>query len=393
MPVAAGYASGTVQGAPDIDELARALDNDVDEIYKFVYENIEFLPTYGSQKGAWGTLVDGMGNSFDMSELMVELLRAAGYTATYMFGELELTEQEAADWFGTIDNNIWAARNLLSEGFIPNETFWTGTEWVLRLSHVWVKVDIGGTNYQFDPAKKAYSLVTGIDLGTAMSYNQTTFMSNATSGATITSDYVQDINRSNIRNDLDTYTSNLLAELKSNHHWKNVDQVLGGKTIVPVSGTVRQTSLSYLKPGTTPTEWTTDIPTTYYATLRVVYDSPNIDETFYSKDIHGLRLTLTFNTSNEAELRLDGTLVATSSAQGVGTWNSVLMEVKHPYAVTWADQSQWNTVWAGHPYLLAHAWGNAGPTMSALQSKKLEEINASSSPTSEETTGQALAIA
>lgn len=165
---APGSASGTVSGAENIVELARALKYDVDNIYAFVYENIEFLPTFGSQKGAWGTLVDGMGNSFDQSELMIELLREAGYTANFLYSELELTEAEVAAWLGTEPTDIWAASNLLGEGFIPNEVIWTGTEYKIRVSHCWVEVDIGGTDYQFDPSMKEYSVVSGIDLETGL---------------------------------------------------------------------------------------------------------------------------------------------------------------------------------------------------------------------------------
>ncbi len=371
--IASGYAGGTVPGAPHLTELARALKNDVDLIFEFVYNNIEFLPTYGTQKGALGCLIDGMGNSFDQSELMIELLRLSGYTASYQFGELELSLADASAWLGTDSTDINAASSLLNEGFIPNSIFFNGVTNVLRMSHCFVKVNIGGTNYVFDPAKKTYSSIAGMNLATALSYNQTTFMSNATSGATVNANYVQNLNRANIRSDLGTFTTNLINYIKANKPDATLEDVIGGKTIVPVVGPVRNTSLSYLRPGTTPTTWSTDIPTSYYATLHVMYDDPNINVTFYSKDIHTKRLTLTFNGSLECELRLDGTLVATSAAQSPGSWNSVLLEAVHPYATTGADSSFWMTIWAGHPYLIAQAWGNAGPQMIQLHQEKLKQ--------------------
>ncbi len=371
--IAPGYAGGTVLGTPHLAELARALRNDVDLIFEFVYNNIEFLPTHGTQKGALGCLIDGMGNSFDQSELMISLLRLAGYTASYQFGELELSLADASAWLGTDSTNINAASSLLNEGFIPNSIFFNGTTNVLRMSHCFVKVTIGGTNYVFDPAKKTYSAISGMNLATALSYNQTTFMSNATSGATVNANYVQNMNRANIRSNLDTFTANLIAYIKANKPDATLDDVIGGKSIVPVVGPLRNTALSYLRSGTTPTTWSTDIPTSYYATLHVEYDYPNIDVTFYSKDIHTKRLTLTFNGSLQAELRLDGTLVATSSAQGSGSWNSVLLEATHPYATTGADSSFWMTIWADHPYLIAQAWGNAGSQMIQIHQEKLKE--------------------
>jgi len=390
LAAAAGFASGTVAGAPNIVELARALKNDVDLIYQFVHDHIEWLPTYGSQKGALGCLIDGYGNSFDQSELMIELLREAGYTASYQLGELELTEADAAAWFGT-DVNIWAEVNYLSDGGIPCEEYWTGTEWKIRFNHCFVKVTISSTDYVFDPARKSYSTTSGIDLETAMDYDRATFLSNATSGATVATDYVQDINRSNIRSDLDDFTANLVDYIKTNDPDATTDDILGGKTIDPTTGTLRNTSLSYLRPSTTPTTWSTDIPAAYCATLNVYYDT--IDETFYSKDIHGLRLTLTFNGSHEAELRLDGTLIDTSSAQTPGSWNSVWLEVVHPYPTTFADEGHWQTVWEGHPYLIAQAWGNARSKMTEIHQERLAQNQFDGgAATDEDVIGESLSV-
>jgi len=370
MTIAAGYASGTVLGAPDLDEQARALKNNVDEIYKFVLENIEFIPIFGSHKGALGTLIDGMGGSFDQAELMIELLRRSGYTANFQYGELELTLAQASAWLGTDSTNINAASSLLNEGKIPNSI----VSGKLRMNHCFVKVTISGTDYVFDPSYKGYTTVSGINMATAMSYNQTTFMNNAKSGSTLTADYVQNMNRTNIRNDMTTLTMNLVNWIKTNKHDASVDDIIGGKTINKFVGQLRQTALPYLRPSTPATTWTA-IPDSYKMTLHVLYDSPNIDVTFFSKDIHGKRLTLTFNASHQAELRLDGTLVATSSAQTPGSWNSVLLEPKHStaYGDTSCDQSFWMRIWADQPYLIAQAWGNAGPQMIQLHQKKLAQ--------------------
>lgn len=390
--VGPGFASNTVSGAADIVELARALKNDVDLIFEFVYNNIEFIPTFGSQKGGLGALIDGMGNAFDQSELMIELLREAGYTCSFQSGEVEITEAAAMAWLGT--DSIWSATNLLGTVGIPNETTWTGTEWKLRVSHCWVQVDISGTDYVFDPAMKSYTVVpASIDLATALDYDRTDFMNDATSGATITSDYVEDMNRTNVRNNLATMTGNLVDYLKTNTSTATLDDVLGGRTIDPVSGPIRQTSLPYLRPSSTPDTWS-DIPNAYKATLGVFYDDGlNIDVSFYSKDIHGKRLTLTFNGSHECELRLDGDLVATSAAQVPDSWNSVYLSITHPYAHDWWDQGFWQTVWEGHPYMIAQAWGNAGRQMVEVHRAKLSQsLFDGDAPTAENVIGETLAV-
>src|SRR5438046_5687391 len=85
----------------EIVELARALKNNPDLIYEYVYNNIETLPQYGSAKGPLGTLLDGKGTAFDQAELMVALLQQAGLTASFQIGKIELSASQLTGWLGT----------------------------------------------------------------------------------------------------------------------------------------------------------------------------------------------------------------------------------------------------------------------------------------------------
>jgi RHS repeat-associated protein len=362
------------QSVPDIAALAAALDNDVDKIYQYVTNSTGFINTYGSQKGALSCLIEHYGNSFDQAALMVALLRAAGKTANFMFGQLKLTPAEAGAWLGTDPNNVWASRNLLGNGGVPVDVIWDGVNFVyfLTLSHCWVKVDVTGSGgwFVFDPAFKSHTFTAGVDLATITGFNATTFTNSVMSGATVTADSYQNLNTANLNSQIVTLNDNLITWITNNNPDATLKDLIGGKEIVPVTGVVRNTSLPYQDSSVTPTEWTA-IPNSYKTTLQVQFDT--IDETFYSEDISSKNLTLFFNGSLQAELRLDGTLLATSTAQGVGTWNSALLTVNHPYAVTWANQSFWQRVWAGDYYLIAHAWGNSAPDMAYMHQKLLND--------------------
>jgi len=166
-----GYANNCVAGPHSIAELARALRNDVDLIYQFVHDNIEFFPMYGVQKGALGTLIDGMGNPFDQAALMVALLREAGYTADFVFGEIDLSPSELKNWLGTDDTDPSPTSDLLTKVGIPFTANMSGPTWVsTTLDHIWVKCDIGGTDYIFDPSLKPYAYKTGVDVEAIMGY-------------------------------------------------------------------------------------------------------------------------------------------------------------------------------------------------------------------------------
>ena len=388
------FAAGVAPGAnapASIVELARGLKSDVDLIHEFCVTQLDLTPVMGLQKGALGAIIDQRGGAFDLADAMVQLLRQAGYTANYMFGECRLTLAQASAWFGTSNTDIYAARNLIGNGGIATAVVNVSGVDYLEFNHIWVKVWIAGTPYIFDPALKSYTTKSGINLATAMGYNQATFLTNARSGSTITADYVKNLNRSNIRANLTTMTTALVNWIKTNNHAASVDDLVGGKTINFITTGQRLTTLPYQKPGTTPTEWVS-IPNSYKATLSLTYDSPNINVTFYSADVYGKRLSLFFNASHQAELRLDGTLVATSSAQSPGSWNSVLVAVTHPFGSTWADQSVWMRVYADERYVIANAWGTASPRMAAIHNNILfKNIAAGGTANSEAVLGEQLA--
>ncbi len=89
---------------PEIMELARGLRNDPQLIYEFVRNNIDYNPTFGLTKGATMTYLDGEGNDFDQTTLLIALMTAAGYTASYMYGEIRLTGEQVMSWLGIPDD-------------------------------------------------------------------------------------------------------------------------------------------------------------------------------------------------------------------------------------------------------------------------------------------------
>jgi len=387
-------ASNTVDGAPSIVEMARALKGTatgstaVGQIFEFVYNNIEWMPGWGVQKGALGCLMDGMGSQFDQGLLLANLLREAGFTANIVMGTIRLTEAQYQDWWNVLD--IWTARNYCFNLFVPVavEPTWTGTEFYMDIRHVWVEVVISGTTYVLDSSYKTYSRKTGMStsaLASALGYSQSTFLSNAQSGATVTADYTENMNSDNIAADLTTFTSNLVSYIQTNSIGSapagtaTIDDVLGGQEIVPVTLPLSlSTTLAYQAPGDTPTVWTGDVPSSFKPTLQVQF--PNwttpgvwdIDETFESDQLAATRLTLWYDGSLVPSLYLNGVSVATGLAQGAGTWTSIFLTVTHPaydasnypvaaqqyYQTTWQWWQQF--IWAGSGFVIANSWGNAG---------------------------------
>ncbi|MDY0014094.1 MAG: RHS repeat-associated core domain-containing protein [Rhodocyclaceae bacterium] len=388
-------------GPASIAELARALKNDPDLIYEYVRNNIETLPTWGIQKGGIGTILDNQGTAFDQAQLMVSLLRQAGYSASFVKGQINLTAGQVHDWLGIDTSNVCAVISLLGNGQIPTASVTasaagscpgsTASLVSLKISHVWVKAIIGGTAYYFDPSFKPHTLQAGLNLATITGYNAANYLTSAKTGATLTADYIQNPNRTNIRNNLTGYANSLATYLRTNKPAAVLDDAIGGKNIMPFAGApLRQTTLPYQDTSVAVTEWT-DIPANYKPTLRIQYSG--IDQTYTSDAIYGKRLTLTYNGSNQPVLNLDGVAVATGTAVTLGSIGTATFTVTHPYAQTWANQTFGQSLKAGGTFLIGNGWGSAGRGLVEFHRGRLDAARAAGGADgSEPVLGASLAV-
>lgn len=138
---------------PRIERLADALNNDPWRIYEFVRNSVQVTPQFGLQKGAFGVILDGYGNPFDQANLLVELLREAGYSASYEFGVIEIDGTQFRQWLGPTSERD--ACMLLAAGGIPaiingssstycgNRLIAPDTVSTVQMLHIWVRSDFG----------------------------------------------------------------------------------------------------------------------------------------------------------------------------------------------------------------------------------------------------------
>ena len=333
-----------------ITELARALKNDPDLIYEFVRDNIELYAVYGVSKGWRGALIDRQGSNYDQAELMVNLLRASGYTASYVAGVIQLTPAQVQSFYGIDTSKACATQNLFSSGQIPNnrlintgDTCDSPFRGVL-MNHVWVRVNIGGTNYDFDPSLKPHALKTGIDVKVATGYNAASYLASAKLGATTGANSIAGLNRPNVRANLTTSASNLVTYLRVNKPAADIDDVLGGKTIVPTdacfpafvlqSCLTRQTQLPYRNTSYGTLLWTGEIPNEYRVLMRVTLQSPGtsvpgIDQLLLADFFYGKRLTITTDASLRPVLAADGVALATGNPIPAGTAGALDFQIVH----------------------------------------------------------------
>jgi RHS repeat-associated protein len=343
----------------EINALAKALHNDADLIYEYVRNNIEIVPIYGVQKGALGALIDRSGTAFDQAQLMVELLRTAGYTASFQAGTITLDGTQVNSWLGVTDSA--ALQLILADGGIPaTVTPSSGPVTSVTLAHVWVKVTIGPSNYLFDPSYKPHTFTAGVNIGTASGFNASTFLTTAQTGmstGTVTAGqypthstnvsipYVSNLNSAGITVSLNAAASTLVSYLRTNGYAdKQLEDVIGRQDILAAQGgQLRQTAISGYS---LQREWTGNIPDVYRTKVTVELVGLNtttvwLSQLLFADEIYGRRVMYhPFVTTpgwidQSIQLFVDGIAVGPVNTNTGGANDHrqlVQLSIDHPYA-------------------------------------------------------------
>jgi len=346
----------------EIQTLATGLENDPLAIYDYVYNHIDYIPSWGLLKNPRETLLASAGNAFDQAALLAALLNAAGSETRYVWGNIRVSKTAAMNWVSATDSD--AVGYVFADGGIPT----TDEGSTLLLTHIWVQVSDGGTWHSLDPSFKTYSEQAGQDLRALMGYDLPTFISRAESGAIITPDYVKNLNQDNIRADLATYALDLVNHLRSGDTFAYPEDLVGGRRIVPIESTDYPSSLPYEVVSTS--GQATDIPDDFAYELTV--QLPGISYTVNVDEIAGERITIFYECATPADcqrledgggiynvypayqvdvapkLRIGGQVVATGDAVPLGSWG-------HRLDVTISTPiSGWSPSF--YQYLIAGEW-------------------------------------
>ncbi|HEC11968.1 MAG TPA: hypothetical protein ENI80_01755 [Acidiferrobacteraceae bacterium] len=249
-----------VQITQAIIDKAQELNNNPVEIYNWVHNNIEFLPTYGSIQGSDMTLLSKRGNAFDTSSLLIALLRASGIHSRYVYGTVEIPIDKVMNWVGGVEKPE-AALQLLAQGGIPNTGLTSGGVFkAVRMEHIWVeawvdfepsrgaKHNSGDTWVPMDGSFKQNEILGGIDTATISGINIAQLTQDFLSSGIIneSESWMSGFNPMILGTSLNQAQQLLDNYIKNNLPNATLEDVIGGEKIVKQVWPVLPSGLPYM---------------------------------------------------------------------------------------------------------------------------------------------------
>jgi RHS repeat-associated protein len=246
-----------VQLTQAIRDQAATLHHNPVEIYTWVRNTIEFLPTYGSIQGSDLTLQTRRGNAFDTASLLIALLRASNIPARYVYGTIQVPADQVMNWVGGVKTPE-AAQSLLGQGGIPSAAVVSGGKiTALTLEHVWVSafVDyvpsrgavhrVGDTWVPLDASFKRHGFSQGLDWTSAASFNAQSVIDTVKAGASCDAETARNLDTAPLTDAFLAYRNRLSRVLTAQGADVTVADLLGGRTIVPEAYPILLGTLPY----------------------------------------------------------------------------------------------------------------------------------------------------
>jgi hypothetical protein len=326
-----------VQITPAITAKANELHKNPVEIYNWVRNNVEFIPSYGSIQGADMTLANQRGNAFDTASLLIALYRASGIPARYVYGTIEVPADKVMNWVGGVTKPE-AAQSLLGQGGIPNVALVSGgTVKAIRMEHVWVEAYVdyspsrGAMNktpaswVPMDASFKQYQYTSGMDIKANVPLDSQALLNSLQQGATVDTaqGYAQNLNTANLQSQLAAYQQQVQNYVNSQKANATVSDVLGSQKVIERADSILLGSLPYRtvavgnKFQSLPDNLKWKFKTNLYAADGIsTGDDPIIELNQSTARLAGKKITLSFVPATQADQDLINSYLPKPHADG-----------------------------------------------------------------------------
>lgn len=394
--------SAEIQFTPAIRAKAAELKNHPLKIYEWVRNNIEYVPTYGSIQGADMCLQTKQCNDTDTASLLIALLRVSGVPARYVYGTIERKIEDTMNWVGGFTAPMAALNFIASAGIPVGGITEGGAIKYVQMEHVWVETWIkyfpsrgaihkpgqGDMWVPIDGSYKLYKYTPGIDIKTAVPFDGQTFIDQIKSSATIneTAGYVTNVNSGLVQQTMQDYQTRVQNYITQNNPNTTVGDILGKKEIIKqefpyLMGTLNKRVIARLAQYSVLPDTLRHKVSFSVTSDNIYYDSQPLNITKNLVEVAGKKVTLSYAPATSAdeavinsylpkphadgtpiqpselpsslpayliqlkpELRIDGAVVATGGAIGMGEIEDFNITIKPP---TTSAQAVNNKVTAG----------------------------------------------
>ncbi len=270
-------------------------------MFNWLWNNMYFVPSYGSIQGADMCLQTMQCNATDIASLTIALFRAAGFPARYEFSTKELEINRFMETMGGFTDPM-AAITFVASGGVPVRPVISGGKiTAVQFEHVYASAWIPYGNYRglmidntiptwvpLDFTIKHYVETPGIDLNTAVPFDAQSFVNQIQSTATIneTEGYVTNVNSALIQQTMQDYQTRVQDYITQNTPTATVGDVIGKRVI-------KQEKFPFL-PDTT---WAKDVAAPAGGQSHTLPDSMLSSISFNIPDPSGATSGLSYSTS------------------------------------------------------------------------------------------------
>ncbi|MCR2803637.1 transglutaminase domain-containing protein [Paenibacillus soyae] len=232
---------------PELESKAQEIGSNPVKLYEYVRNHIDFVPYYGSRKGASGALLEQSGNDMDQASLLISLLRYHDIPARYVKGVVDFPAARVQNWVDA-ETPEAAIRTLGALGIPVTGIVSQGKLSEIRMEHVWVEAyvpygdgrGLPGTAgdsiwVPLDPSFKQYKYTTGLDFEEIGGWDEQNFQNMLLTGER-SGDLLSTTNL-----DLLGYQDKVGASMDAiqayieEHQLENgqIEALIGGKEIIP----------------------------------------------------------------------------------------------------------------------------------------------------------------
>lgn len=360
---------------PAIRAKATELENKPWKIYFYVLNNIDYVPTWGSIQGADSCLQTKQCNDTDTASLMIALFRAAGYPARYRYATMQMPIDKFMNRMGGFTDPM-AALNFAASSGIPVTGLTEGGKITkVQFAHVWSQIRVnygpfmgmGGVDniptwLPLDGSMKFFNYTSGLDIKTAVPFDAQSFIDQIKSSTTINQaeGYVTSVNSTLVQQAMQDYQARVQNYISQNYPNATVGDVIGKKEIIqtkpwglPLTTMFHLVNVAWTSP-TLPDNLIHKVSFSVTSD-NIFYDAQPLNITKNLAEVAGKKVTLSYAPATSAdaavinsylpkphtdgtpiqpselpsslpayliqlkpELRIDGAVVATGGAIGMG---------------------------------------------------------------------------